>query len=252
MLSLQPPRSLPHLRASLSPQFLSSQNSLFNIWPGSILQLRIGLDHTLPRATKPLLHIGLKYWQRGGDRFAVKPALSVNPEKRNCKTCTNDNKAAHEEEEGGEQRGTALVGFRVTFAQPMSIAIEFCLSFSNSIAVHSLMSSFSLNIASSLRFSLAARLSCLTFSLSASSLLSCSFLPLISSSILLCLSLCSWLSMLCSRATTFLAQRAQSLGVMQSPAACLSAGHRGLSFRSNHFRCFNCAKLTGSFSSLLA
>ena len=29
-------------------------------------------------------------------------------------TCTNNSKAAHEEEEGGEQRGTALVGFRVT------------------------------------------------------------------------------------------------------------------------------------------
>ena len=28
-----------YLRTSLSPQFLSSQNSLFNIWPGSILQL---------------------------------------------------------------------------------------------------------------------------------------------------------------------------------------------------------------------
>merc|ERR1719474_2638010 len=148
MLSLQPPCSFPHLRASLGPQFLSSQNSLFNIWPGSILQFRISLDHTLPRPTKPLLYIGLKYWQRGGDRFAVKPALSVNPEKRNCKTCTNDSKAAHEEEEGGEQRGTASVGFRVTFAQPMSIAVEFCLSFSNSIAVHSLMTSLCLNIAS--------------------------------------------------------------------------------------------------------
>ena len=46
--------------------------------------LRIGLDHTLPRPTKPLLHIGLKYWQRGGDRFAVKPesrGYSVGPVK---------------------------------------------------------------------------------------------------------------------------------------------------------------------------
>ena len=39
----------------------------------SYTYLRISLDHTLPRPTKPLLHIGLKYWQRGGDRFAVKP-----------------------------------------------------------------------------------------------------------------------------------------------------------------------------------
>ena len=87
-----------YLRTSLSPQFFSSQNSLFNIWPGSILQLqeceysklkedyptvssytylRIGLDHTLPRPTKPLLHIGLQYRERRGDRFAVKPGSIV-------------------------------------------------------------------------------------------------------------------------------------------------------------------------------
>ena len=29
-----------YLRASLGPQFLSPHNSLFNIWPGSILQLQ--------------------------------------------------------------------------------------------------------------------------------------------------------------------------------------------------------------------
>ena len=33
----------------------------------SYTYLRISLDHTLPRPTKPLLHIGLQYWERRGD-----------------------------------------------------------------------------------------------------------------------------------------------------------------------------------------
>ena len=33
----------------------------------SYTYLRISLDHTLPRPTKPLLHISLQYWQRRGD-----------------------------------------------------------------------------------------------------------------------------------------------------------------------------------------
>ena len=50
---------------------------------------------------------------------------------------------------------------------------------------------------------------------------------------------------------TFLAHIAQSVAVMQGPAACWTAGTRGLFFRSSHFKFFKLAKLTGNFSSLL-
>ena len=95
-----------HLRTTFLPQPLPTDECTVDIGSRPLLHLGISFEHPIPSPNHPLLHISLQHWQGCCNWLAVqpekkylgdvwdgewfRPALSVDPEKRYCKTwwCT--------------------------------------------------------------------------------------------------------------------------------------------------------------------